>query len=120
MTTTNTTTNTNTKAAKYSDEDVKRLVSAYKSADTDLDRKLVVINFADALGKTTNSIIAKLSGLKVYKKPEKVTKNGSAIVRKSELVNKIADAIGEDAEVMESLEKATKIVLEKILAAVSK
>lgn len=106
-------------ASAYSDEDVARLVSAYESCDSDSERKEVVVRFADAMAKTTNSVIAKLSNLKVYVKPAKTTKSGSAIVRKATLVNQIADAIGEDAEVMESLEKATKVVLEKILKAVS-
>ncbi len=110
---------TTAKALNYSDADIKRLVSAYESCDTDKERKETVVRFADALSKTTNSIVAKLSNMKVYIKPAKVSKTGSAIVRKAELVNKIADAMGEDPEIMESLEKATKIVLEKILAQVS-
>ncbi len=103
----------------YTEAQVNELKQAYSSAESDSERKEVVKLFAGMFNKTTNSIVAKLSNMKVYIKPAKVSKTGSAIVRKAELVNQIADAMGEDAEVLESLEKATKIVLEKILKAVS-
>lgn len=107
---------TTIKTPNYSVSDTERLVSAYESCDTDKERKETVVRFADALGKTTNAIIAKLSSMKVYVKPVKVTKSGTAIVRKATIVNSIADALEMDAEVLESLEKATKKALEAVLA----
>ena len=106
---------TTAKNANYSEIEVKEMVSAYKGAETDEARKAVVESFAEKLGKTTNSVRAKLSREGVYKKPEKKTKSGTVIIRKSELVEKISAKLGVSSEIMESLEKATKTALENIL-----
>ena len=105
----------------YSEDQTVALVSGYtlvKDADQ-ATRDATVAEFAEAFGKTVASIRAKLSRENVYVAKTRVTKTGDAIVRKADLVNQIADAIDEDAEVIESLEKATKVTLQKILAAVS-
>ncbi len=110
---------TTTKNVNYSKTDLERLISAYDSCDSDAERKETIVKFSDALGKTTNSIIAKLSNMKVYIKPTKVSKTGEAIIKKGVLVDKIAEIMGEDAEEIETLEKANKTVLQKILKFIS-
>ena len=104
------------KQVTYTEDQTVQLVAAYKDAETDAERKDVVETFATAFGKTPNSIRAKLSREGVYQKPAKVTKSGKAIVKKAELVEQIADKLGVSSEVVESLEKATKVALEKVLA----
>ena len=78
-----------------------------------------VATIAEALGKTTRSVIAKLSREKAYVKKEYVTKTGEKSVKK----DAHADAIGavlklSEAEI-ESLTKANKTALVKIFAALA-
>ena len=103
----------------YTQDQESKMVALYTEASTDADRKEVVSQLASEMGKSTRSIVAKLSSLKVYQKAEKVTKNGKAIVTKAQLVEQIAKAIDLDAEQISSLDKATKLALEKLLSAVS-
>lgn len=106
------------KAQTYTEDQVSKMVADYTSADTDEARAEVVTTLSQELGKTVASIRSKLVREGVYVKKERKTKDGKAIVSKAELVAQIADAMGEDLEVMESLEKSTKVVLQKILSAV--
>ena len=108
-----------TKAQTYTDDQVSKMVAEYTAVETDEARAEVVDSLADEFGKTVASIRSKLVREGVYVKKERTTKNGAPVVSKAELVAKIADAMGEDAEVFDSLEKATKVVLQKILSAVS-
>jgi hypothetical protein len=61
------------------------------------------------------SLIAKLSSMGLYKKQPYLTKQGVPSVRKSELVDKIGELIGEDIEALDSLEKCNKRVLELLI-----
>ena len=63
------------------------------------------------------SIISKLSALGVYKRKEYVTKQGNPPIRKSEYIEKIAQILGKDLDLLESLEKVNKNVLIMILDA---
>lgn len=101
----------------YSKEQTTEMVQAYTSAQSESERAEVVKLFSDMFKKTSNSIVAKLSAEKVYIKKVRTAKNGKAIVRKSELVQKIADLAGvEDVDLIGSLEKATKQALEIVIA----
>lgn len=106
---------TKTKVVNYTDAETKALVDAYTSATTDDERASVVIEFTNKLGKTPASIRAKLSRENVYIKPERKSKAGKAITKKIDLVNTIAEKLGVSADVVGSLEKATKIALEKVI-----
>ena len=80
---------------------------------------ITVATLAEKMGKTTRSIIAKLSREGVYKKKEYVTKTGEKAVKK----DAHADAIGAillmtEAE-MESLTKCNKTALVKIFEALA-
>ena len=69
---------------------------------------------AESLGKTTRSVVAKLSREGVYK--AKTRASGVARVKKADLVDQLATACGVAPEVFESLEKANHDVLEALVA----
>jgi len=106
----------------YKDEAViAEMIEAYTSApDSDEARATVVSALAETLGKSVPSVRAVLVRQGVYKAKTRATKDGSVIVKKSELVDKIsaAMAVALTESEAESLEKATKTTLKKILAAV--
>lgn len=108
------------KAQTYTEDQVSKMVSDYSAADTDQARAEVVDSLAEEFGKSVASIRSKLVREGVYVKKERTTKTGQPVVSKAELVQHIADAMGEDVEVIESLEKATKVTLQKVLAAVAR
>lgn len=60
------------------------------------------------------SVIAKLSSLGVYQKKTYVNKRGEVPVKKSEHIERIADLLDCDLELLESLEKVNKLVLKLI------
>lgn len=60
---------------------------------------------------TKNSVIAKLSSLGVYKSKQYLNKQGEVPVRKSEYIERIAELLKVNAEIVESLEKVNKNVL---------
>ena len=104
-----------TKVENYTAEQTAKMVADYLAAPV----KATVEAIAAEMGKTTRSVIAKLSREKVYVKAERTTKTGEAIVKKDET----ADAIGAvlsltEAEVT-SLTKANKTALKKIFAALA-
>jgi hypothetical protein len=90
----------------YTPEQTAQLVAGYQAGET-------VEALATRLGKTTRSVVAKLSREGVYKAK---TKTAGARVTKAQLVSLIAYKVGAHEEVLESLEKATHEALE-ILAA---
>ena len=100
---------TNATVQNYSPEMTKQIVEAYKSGQT-------VEAIAEATGKSTRSVVAKLSREGVYQAKTKA--KGVQTVRKSELITEIAHSIGTNEELIESLEKATKEALELIARAV--
>jgi hypothetical protein len=57
------------------------------------------------------SIIAKLSSLGVYKKREYLTKRGEIPVKKSEIIERLATLLEVNPDILESLEKVNKSVL---------
>ena len=70
---------------------------------------------AIALGKSARSIIAKLSRMGVYQKKGYVTKTGEAAIKKEALADKMAEAFGLTEAEADSLTKANKTALKKIL-----
>ena len=92
------------KAQNYTPEQTQLIVEQYKSGTP-------VEQIAEALGKTTRSVVAKLSREGVYVAK---TKAVQPRVRKADLVERIAGAVGVPSEVFESLEKANHEVLEQL------
>ena len=108
-------TTTTAKNVNYTPEQTAKMVADYVAAPT----KATVEAIATALGKSTRSIVAKLSREKVYVKPVAVAKDGNPVVRKNEL----ADAIGAVLKMSESevsgLAGSPKTALQKIFTALA-
>jgi len=92
------------KAQNYTPEQTQLIVEQYRSGTP-------VEQIAQALGKTTRSVVAKLSREGVYVAK---SKQAQPRVKKSELVERIAQAVGVPSELFESLEKANLEVLEHL------
>lgn len=70
------------------------------------------------VGKTVRSVVAKLSREGVYQKKERVSKTGEAIVKKDALADDLAALVGLTEAEADSLSKANKTALQKLIAAV--
>ena len=90
----------------YTDEMVATMVDQYSASPT----RATVEALAETFGKSTRSIIAKLSREGVYVAQPKTTKSGNPIVRKAEIVARIAGQLGVELEAP-SLVKASKLDL---------
>jgi hypothetical protein len=106
---------TTAKTVNYSDEMTAQLEKAYLDNPT----PETVEAFAVQFGKTTRSIVAKLSRMGIYQKKEYISKTGEKPQKK----DAVADAIGAilnftEAE-CESLAKANKTALAKIFTALA-
>ena len=79
----------------------------------------VAVVLADRFGKKLRSVIAKACSLDgvVYVARERVAKNGSAIVRKAEMVESIAKSLSTDED-LSGLEKATKSSLDALMRSI--
>ena len=91
----------NIQPKNYNQDDVPKLLNEYRENPN----RETVVKLAKDLGKSVRSITAKLSQLGVYKKIERKTKNGNAVISKSDLVKIINEHYNID---MPSLVKATK------------
>lgn len=99
------------KAINYTPEQTVSMVADYQSG-------VAVEAIAAALGKTTRSVIAKLSREGVYKAKEYVTKKGEAPIKKDALASELMLLVGLTEAEADSLGKANKTALNKILAIV--
>ena len=95
----------------YTAEQTAELVSAY-AANPSAE---VVATFAEKFGKTVKSVVAKLSREGVYQKKEYVSKTGGKPVKKDALANEFQDVFGLTESEADSLTKANKTALAKIL-----
>tara|TARA_Y100000114_G_C11472476_1_gene191487 strand:- start:20 stop:328 length:309 start_codon:yes stop_codon:yes gene_type:complete len=93
--------------SNYTKEQTDYIVGAY-TAEPSMDS---VRELAEELGKSTKSIIGKLSREGVYKRSVYVSKTGEPPVTKVELVSTIAYNLGLIEDKLEGLEKAPKQVL---------
>lgn len=94
-------------AKNYTDEMVSQMVETYEKSPT----RDTVEQLAEDLGKTTRSIIAKLSREGVYKAQPRTTKSGEPVVSKQQYVDAITAHF--DIE-MPTLVKAGKQDLQKL------
>ena len=92
---------------KYTKEITDKLILDYKSGVT-------VAEISSNLDVPERSVIAKLSSLGVYTKKSYVNKRGELPVKKSEHIERIAELLDVDEELLESLEKVNKTVLKLI------
>ncbi len=94
----------------YTEDMITRMSVAYDTNPT----RATVDALAEEFDKTPRSIIAKLSALGLYVKPERVTKRGEPVILKEELVTKIQNAVGRE---LPSLAKMTKPDLSQLVEA---
>lgn len=102
------------KTVNYTEEMVEILREKYEQEPT----RDTIEDLANDLGKTTRSIVAKLSNMGIYQPVERTTKAGKPVVRKAELVAEVSKDLG--VGVLASLEKASKADLEVLVAAVAR
>ena len=100
------------KSVNYTDEMVNTMTEQYSANPT----RETVDALADQFGKTTRSIIAKLSREGVYVAQPRTTKSGEPVISKSELVAQISEHFGIE---MPTLVKAGKQDLQKLVDAIS-
>lgn len=98
-------------AKNYTDEMVATMTEQYTANPT----RDTVDALAREFGKTTRSIIAKLSREGVYVAQPRTTKTGEPIVSKNEIVSDIASLLQVEVDDIASLEKATKIDLKNLV-----
>lgn len=103
------------KVLNYSPAQAAELVAAYKANPT----KDTVETFAEKFGKTTRSVIAKLSRSGVYEKAKPATKTGEPAVAKDETANAIGAVLNLSEGEITSLAKANKTALTKVFAALA-
>ena len=92
---------------KYTKEVTDKLIEDYKAG-------VPVKDLALELDVPERSIIAKLSSLGVYQKKQYLNKRGELPVKKSEHIERIAELLDVNLELLESLEKVNKGVLKLI------
>lgn len=108
------------KVVNYTDAQVETLKAGYDPSAAADERKAQVVKLAETLGKSTKSIVAKLSRMGVYvPAAEYVSKTGEKPVKK----DTVADAIGKVLNLSEpetdSLTKANKGALDKVFKALA-
>lgn len=97
------------KIVNYTPEMTAQMVADYQAGIT-------VESIAESLGKTVRSVVAKLSREGVYQKKVYVTKTGEAPVKKDAHADAIGQIVGLSEGEIDSLTKANKTALAKIVA----
>ena len=99
------------KTQNYTPEQAEQMVAEYVSGTP-------VEQIAETMGKSVRSVVAKLSKEGVYKAKSYVSKTGVKPVKKDAVADEIAAVLQLTEAETESLTKANKTALAKILAAV--
>lgn len=94
----------------YNEDQTKYIVAGYQQSPT----MTTVQNLADELGKSTKSIIGKLSREGVYERAIYKNKSGELPITKVEIVSSIATNLGIEMEYLAGLEKAPKSTLQAL------
>ena len=97
------------KTVNYTPEQTASMLADYAGGVT-------VEAIAESMGKTVRSVVAKLSREGVYKRKEYVSKTGERPVRKDATADEIGKIAGLSEGEVDSLTKANKTALVKILA----
>ena len=104
-----------TSKTSYTNEQAAELVTTYKANPT----AETVEAFAVKFGKTSRSIIAKLSREGCYQKKEYVSKTGEKPVKKDSTADAIGAILGLSENDTSSLAKANKVALAAIFKALA-
>ena len=91
----------------YTERETDYIVAGYKQNPS----MTTVQSLAEELGKSTKSIIGKLSREGVYERAIYKNKSGDLPITKVEIVSSIADNLGVEIESLAGLEKAPKATL---------
>lgn len=91
----------------YTERETEYIVTGYKQSPN----MTTVQSLAEELGKSTKSIIGKLSREGVYERAIYKNKSGDLPITKVEIVSSIADNLGVEIESLAGLEKAPKATL---------
>lgn len=92
---------------KYDQETTEKLVADYNAG-------MSVTDLSEKYNQPRPSIIAKLSSLGAYHKSPYLNKRGEVPIKKAEYVERIANLLGVHLDLIESLEKANKNVLQML------
>jgi hypothetical protein len=108
-----------TKAPNFTVEQTQEIKSVYvaakeKGADYNA-LSVIVADFAEKFGKSTRSIAAKLTREGVYVAKEYVSKTGEKPIGKEDIATEIGSLLGLSEPEADSLSKANKGALTKIL-----
>jgi len=95
---------------KYNKELTDKLVEDYNAG-------IPVEQISENLGVPVRSVIAKLSSLGIYKKKTYLNKNGEPPVKKEVYIEKLAELLDTNLELLDSLEKVNKRVLQLLVDA---
>ena len=103
---------------------MSKMINYTKAQESEI-RELSPISYdvaevlAEKFGKKLRSVIAKACSLDgvVYVARERVTKTGSQVVRKAEMVESIAKSLSTDED-LSGLEKATKSSLDALMRSI--
>ena len=101
--------------SNYTEEQTQMMVGAYLDQPT----RETVDNLAETLGRSTKSIIGKLSREGVYRREVYVSKTGESPITKVEIVNNIAEGLGIESRSLAGLEKSPKTSLKNLEKAVA-
>ena len=99
-------------SSNYTEDMISTMTMMYNSAPT----RATAEALAEEFDKPVRSVIAKLSSLGIYKAEARVTKQGTPVIRKEELVAQIQASVGVEVP---TLAKATKADLQTLLSAIS-
>ena len=97
---------------KYTAEQSAQMVKDYQAG-------VPVHEIAAALDVPDRSVVAKLSAMGVYQKKKYVNKRGEPPTKKEEYIVRIAKLLNVNCDILESLEKANKKVLQLLEKALS-
>ena len=103
---------------KYTNDIVTKIVEMYEKGTTpkEIADELSALHSVEV---PERSVIAKLSSLGVYRRKEYLNKRGEAPIKKEEYIERIADLLDINVDLLESMEKTTKaalVLLEKRIA----
>lgn len=100
------------KIVNYTEDQTSSMLEAYLSAPTRETVEALAVEF----GKSVRSVVAKLSREGVYQKAVPLSKTGEPVTRKDDLADRLAVVCGLTEAEADSLTKASKSALQKVLA----
>jgi predicted transcriptional regulator len=101
--------------SNYTEQQTDAMISAYILDPT----RETVDKLAEELGRSTKSIIGKLSREGVYRREVYVSKTGESPITKVEIVSNIAESLGLETATLAGLEKSPKAALRNLEKAVA-